>query len=51
VIDYRFHTSSMSRDKEGMLKGIMRALDQPKRRLSLLPLRREGFANAAVWRH
>src|ERR1700733_1800443 len=28
VIDYRFHTNSMSRDKEAMFKGIMRALDQ-----------------------
>jgi glycosyltransferase involved in cell wall biosynthesis len=28
VVDYRVHTSSMSRDKEEMFKGIMRALDQ-----------------------
>ncbi len=28
VVDYRVHTSSMSRDKAEMFKGIMRALDQ-----------------------
>jgi glycosyltransferase involved in cell wall biosynthesis len=28
VVDYRWHTNSMSRDKEAMYNGIMRALDQ-----------------------
>ena len=40
VVDYRFHTNSMSRDKEGMFRGIMRALDQLEAEETLTPFER-----------
>ena len=40
VVDYRFLTNSLSRDKEGMLKGIMRALDRLEAETTLTPCER-----------
>jgi len=40
VVDYRFLTNSMSRDKERMFKGIMHALDQLEAEATLTPFER-----------
>jgi GT2 family glycosyltransferase len=52
VIDYRFHTNSMSRDKEGMFKGIMRALDQLEAETELTASERRRLRHGrGRWRH
>jgi glycosyltransferase involved in cell wall biosynthesis len=52
VVDYRFLTNSMSRDKEGMFKGIMRALDQLEAEAPLTPLERRRLNHGrGRWRH
>ncbi len=52
VVDYRFLTNSMSRDKEGMFKGIMRALDQLEAEAILTPLERRRLNHGrGRWRH
>jgi cellulose synthase/poly-beta-1,6-N-acetylglucosamine synthase-like glycosyltransferase len=52
VIDYRWHTNSMSRDKEGMFKGIMRALDQLEAETELTATERRRLRHGRRrWRH
>ena len=52
VVDYRFLANSMSRDKEGMFKGIMRALDQLEAEATLTPLERRRLNHGrGRWRH
>jgi glycosyltransferase involved in cell wall biosynthesis len=52
VVDYRFLTNSMSRDKEGMFKGIMRALDQLEAEATLTPQERRRLNHGrGRWRH
>jgi glycosyltransferase involved in cell wall biosynthesis len=52
VIDYRWHTNSMSRDKEAMFKGIMRALDQLEAETELTATERRRLRHGrGRWRH
>ena len=52
VVDYRFHTKSMSRDKEGMFKGIMRALDQLEAEIELTAAEQRRLRHGRRrWRH
>jgi len=52
VIDYRWHTNSMSRDKEGMFKGIMRALDQLEAEIELTAAEQRRLRHGRRrWRH
>jgi glycosyltransferase involved in cell wall biosynthesis len=52
VIDYRFHTNSMSRDKEAMFKGIMHALDRLEAETTLTPAERRRLHHGRKrWRH
>ena len=52
VIDYRWHTNSMSRDKEAMFKGIMRALDQLEAETELTATERRRLRHGRRrWRH
>ena len=52
VIDYRWHTNSMSRDKEAMFKGIMRALDQLEAETELTAAERRRLRHGrGRWRH
>jgi glycosyltransferase involved in cell wall biosynthesis len=52
VIDYRFHTNSMSRDKEAMFKGIMRALDQLEAETELTATERQRLRHGRRrWQH
>jgi glycosyltransferase involved in cell wall biosynthesis len=52
VIDYRFHTNSMSRDKEEMFKGIMRALDQLEAEIELTAAEQRRLRHGRRrWRH
>jgi hypothetical protein len=52
VIDYRFRTNSMSRDKEVLFKGIMRALDQLEVETELTATERKRLRHGRRrWRH
>ena len=52
VIDYRFHTNSMSRDREGMFKGIIHALDQLEAGTELTPFESRRLQHGrGRWRH
>ena len=52
VIDYRFHTSSMSRDREGMFKGIMQALDRLEAETELTASERRRLQHGRRrWQH
>jgi glycosyltransferase involved in cell wall biosynthesis len=52
VIDYRFHTSSMSRDREGMFAGIMHALDRLEAETELTAAEQRRLRHGRRrWRH
>src|SRR5271156_5642553 len=52
VIDYRFHTNSMSRDREGMYKGIMHALDRLEAETELTAAEQRRLRHGRRrWRH
>jgi glycosyltransferase involved in cell wall biosynthesis len=52
VIDYRFHTNSMSRDKEAMFKGIMQALDRLEAETKLTAAEQRRLRHGRRrWRH
>jgi glycosyltransferase involved in cell wall biosynthesis len=52
VIDYRWHTNSMSRDREGMYKGIMHALDRLEAENELTAAERRRLRHGRRrWRH
>jgi glycosyltransferase involved in cell wall biosynthesis len=52
VIDYRYHTDSMSRDREGMFKGIMHALDRLEAETALTASERKRLRHGrGRWRH
>ena len=52
VIDYRFHKKSMSQDKQEMLQGILRTLDEFEAETALSPLERKQLRRGrARWQH
>lgn len=52
VIDYRWHTNSMSRDREGMYKGIMHALDRLEAETELTAAEQRRLRHGRRrWRH
>jgi len=52
VIDYRMHTNSMSRDREGMYKGIMHALDRLEAETELTAAEQRRLRHGRRrWRH
>jgi glycosyltransferase involved in cell wall biosynthesis len=52
VIDYRWHTNSMSRDREGMYKGIMHALDRLEAETELTAVEQRRLRHGRRrWRH
>jgi glycosyltransferase involved in cell wall biosynthesis len=52
VIDYRWHTNSMSRDREGMYKGIMHALDRLEAETELTAAEHRRLRHGRRrWRH
>jgi glycosyltransferase involved in cell wall biosynthesis len=52
VVDYRFHRNSLSQDKEGMLKGILDALDRLEAETTLTAYERKRLRHGrSRWRH
>jgi glycosyltransferase involved in cell wall biosynthesis len=52
VIDYRWHTNSMSRDREGMYQGIMHALDRLEAETELTAAEQRRLRHGRRrWRH
>jgi hypothetical protein len=52
VVDYRFHGTSLSQDKEGMLRGVLDALDRLEAETPLTAYERKRLHHGrSRWRH